>query len=252
MNDETNELVAKSLGAVLTEVKKLTPAGQHSLAIMERTIKTAMFQNLDLLSGDKEEFLRACVKAGQLGMLPDGREAVIIKMKGTPTFFPMVYGIKKRIYEAGVAASITEDIYREGDTFRRWNDDAGMHLLHKIRPECDGKTIGAYCQMITKDGIRFIEYMGKPELDKARNASFAKNGPWASWYEEMCKKTVMKRMAKRIPMPHEISEIFAYENSLEARSDRQGRKPRKVRPEDVFGETAALPPKKKGEKNEKI
>lgn len=62
-----------------------------------------------------------------------------------------------------------------------------------------GKVIGAYCVLRFVNGGSHIEAMNLDELRKVQGASQAGQSefsPWNTWFEEMCRKTVLKRAAK--------------------------------------------------------
>ena len=45
------------------------------------------------------------------------------------------------------------------------------------------------------------EVMNKAEIEKVRNVSRAKgSGPWTTWWDQMARKTVMRRLSKYLPM----------------------------------------------------
>jgi recombination protein RecT len=69
-------------------------------------------------------------------------------------------------------------------------------IEHTINFGKKGKPIGAYVVLRYVNGGTHIETMNMDELQKVQSVSKAKSGPWVDWFEEMCKKTVLKRGAK--------------------------------------------------------
>src|SRR5699024_2773328 len=72
---------------------------------------------------------------------------------------------------------------------------------HKADPfsEDRGKLVGGYVIAKMPDDEVMIETMSAHENDKVRATSSAKNGPWKTWFEEMAKKTLIKRAYKPWP-----------------------------------------------------
>lgn len=65
-----------------------------------------------------------------------------------------------------------------------------------------GDLLGAYCKAKTVDGEILVEAMSLQEIYKVRDKSKAfenEKGPWIDWFEEMVKKTVIKRASKTWP-----------------------------------------------------
>lgn len=65
-----------------------------------------------------------------------------------------------------------------------------------------GELIGGYCIAKLPDGEVLIDTMPVAEIHKVREVSKAYQkgkGPWVDWYEEMCKKTLVKRAYKSWP-----------------------------------------------------
>src|SRR5690606_39666917 len=65
-----------------------------------------------------------------------------------------------------------------------------------------------------KDGGYQFEFMPKAEIEKRKSRSKAANSsysPWATDYEEMAKKTVIRHMFKYLPISVEIQQQVAYD-----------------------------------------
>jgi hypothetical protein len=58
--------------------------------------------------------------------------------------------------------------------------------------------------------------MSLEEIEKVRKVSrAASNGPWVAWWGEMARKTVMRRLSKRLPMSTDLEdEIFSRDETL--------------------------------------
>ena len=74
-------------------------------------------------------------------------------------------------------------------------------LFHEPSFEDRGELIGFYSYAITKDGGKFADVMSLDEVKRIRDRSKSKdNGPWVTDFEEMGRKTVLRRMSKYLPM----------------------------------------------------
>ncbi|MGH9462454.1 MAG: recombinase RecT [Vicinamibacteria bacterium] len=186
----------------------------------QRVAITAVNQNPDLLNCSRESLYGAFMRAAQDGLLPDGREAAIVryntKSGPTATYMPMVGGILKKVRNSGELAAITAQLIYKQDDFRYWVDDTGEHLEHKPVIFGDrGELMGVYALAKTKDGAVYIEVMRREDVEKVRDSSRAKDsGPWVQWWGEMAKKTAIRRLSKRLPMSTDLDEIIRRDDDL--------------------------------------
>ena len=182
-----------------------------------RTTLTAVQMNPELLGADRRSLLGACMKAAQDGLLLDGREAapVIFRTKEGPKvqYMPMVGGILKKIRNSGELASISAHVAYDKDHFEYELGD-NESITHKpFLGEDRGKPIAVYAVAKTKDGAIYREVMSVADVDKVRQASRAKDaGPWVQWWDEMAKKTVIRRMAKRLPSSADVDQVLQSDN----------------------------------------
>ncbi|AUR94769.1 RecT family protein [Vibrio phage 1.198.B._10N.286.54.F4] len=62
-----------------------------------------------------------------------------------------------------------------------------------------GSIIGGYCTVKTPDGDYLTEEMSLDDIKKVAATSKAKKGPWQTFWEEMARKTIVKRASKYWP-----------------------------------------------------
>ena len=219
MNDLTQQNGIKDLRAAF---ERLQP--QLALALPKhvtperfvRIVMTAIQQNPNLIKSDRDSLFSACMKAAQDGLLPDGREAFLNcyfskkDNKYIASYQPMIGGILKKIRQSGELKQISCAVVRQGDEFAYWVDESGEHFKHVPADDNDEAPVQCvYAAAWTKDGGVYFKRMSLKQIEKARAVSRAANGgPWVDWWDEMAQKTVIRNLAKRLPMSSEIESVI--------------------------------------------
>ena len=184
-----------------------------------RTVITVVQMNPSHLDADRRSLLGACMKAAQDGLLLDGREAALVPFnsKGGRAlqYMPMIAGILKKIRNSGELASISANVVYQRDQF---DYELGDEERIKHKPhlgEDRGTPIAVYAIARTKDNAVYREVMSVGEVEKIRRASRAANaGPWVDHWGEMARKTVIKRLAKRLPSSADLDQVIASDNEV--------------------------------------
>lgn len=199
---------------------------------LARVAVTAIQQNPKLLDCDRNSLLSAIMSCAQLGLEPDGLlgQAYLIpfKVKGSMRvqFIPGYKGLIDLARRSGDVSSITAVKVCENDHFviDYSNEPPFEHkpLLKGDR----GEAIVFWAMARFKDGSIHWDYMTRAEVEAMRDGSqgyqaakrFAKNGvvnsPWVTHFDEMAKKTVIRRICKYLPMS--VSRAAAIEDAYES------------------------------------
>ena len=104
----------------------------------------------------------------------------------------------------------TTKVVCKNDVFEVIEDDGTGRttLLHKVdytKPRGDMYAVYSRATW-SQDGFDYLDYevMTKEDCEKVRKSSKTGNqGPWKDWFEEMCRKTVIRRHSKRWPLTSE-------------------------------------------------
>ncbi len=214
------------------ELEKVLPA-HISVDKFMRVVNTAISMNPDLYGADRRSLFTSCVKCATDGLLPDGREAALVifnsKEKYTEggkklerwvqkvQYMPMFAGLQKKVRNSGELKELTCNAVFQQDAFRYWVDDAGEHITHE--PNLEAADRGAfkavYCIAKTRDGGVYMEVMTRGQVEQVRAVSKSKDtGPWASWFDEMARKTVFRRLSKRLPMSTDIEQVLRRDDNI--------------------------------------
>ncbi|BBT89413.1 hypothetical protein WP8W19C02_10330 [Enterobacter cloacae] len=71
-----------------------------------------------------------------------------------------------------------------------------------------GEVVGGYCTVKTADGDYLTEEMSLAEIKTVEATSKAKNGPWKTFWEEMARKTIVKRASKYWPKAQRLDNAI--------------------------------------------
>lgn len=201
----------------------------------QRVVMTAVSKNQDLIGADRSSLLNSCIECATDGLMPNGKEAALVIFntnsagKGQPkkwenkvVYMPMIAGIYKLARNSGEVKNLYAAIVHRNDHFVY---EKGFDVKCEHTPDIDdpGEIRGAYAVAETKDGTRYADYMSVIEINKVKAASKTSGyGPWVDWWEEMAKKTVVRRLSKVLPLTPEIERIvqsvdamYDFENNRE-------------------------------------
>lgn len=214
-------VIRQTLNTMAPEFKAALPA-HVSVEKFTRVAQTAIQNNPDLLNVDRKSLFGAIVRLAQDGLLPDGREAAIVKFGSAAQAMPMIAGVLKKIRQSGDVAKISAQVVYENDHFLvKYGFDEDVEHTPPPLDKPRGKEIGAYATAVLKDGTQLLEVMSREEIEKVRAVSRAKgNGPWVQWWGEMARKTVMRRLSKRLPMSTDLEdEVFQRDETMRPAGD---------------------------------
>ncbi len=197
------------------EFKKALPA-HVSVEKFQRVLMTSIQANPSVLQCDRTSLFMAATRSAQMGLLPDGREGAIVPFKGQAQFMPMIGGILKLIHNTGKIATIEAQLVYENDrdkfVYRPGIDSVPVHKPDWFSDR--GQLVGAYAVAVTKTGESYVEIMNKKQIDQVRAVSRSATGPWTTWYDEMAKKTVIRRLSKRLPMDTDVLELIRDDDDI--------------------------------------
>lgn len=170
---------------------------------------TAVMNNPDILLCTRESIRASLLKAASDGLPADGRKAALVKYGNVCVYIPMVQGIITRAKELGEIDNIRAHIVCANDKFL-WVQGDDEKIEHTPAPlgTDRGDIIGAYAIFITAGKVIHREVMDVAAINKARAVSKVKNGPWAQWYDEMARKTVIRRGSKYVPMSDKLRTLI--------------------------------------------
>ena len=178
-------------------------------------LKLTLNKNPKLLQADQNSLLQTFMSAAKDGLYLDGREAAAVQYGQSVQYIPMVEGIIKVLHNSGLIKTISAEVVYENDLFD-YELGTKPQLTHKPLIVGDrGKPICVYAVAITTNGGEYMELMNMQEIEKCRavsKASSSPHSPWVKWFDQMAKKTVMHRIAKRLPKNDAINSVVAVDD----------------------------------------
>ena len=190
-----------------------------------RIVTTAISSNPDLAKTTPESFLGAIMQSAQLGLEPNTPlgDAYLIPYRNRgqlETQFQIGYkGLIDLAYRSGKIAIIAAHVVYENDKF---DCSYGLEPVLKHTPADGdrGKPIKVYGYFKTKDGGYGFEVMSMDEVkehanqySKAYNSAYS---PWKTNFNEMAKKTVLKKALKYAPMSTDIAVAVSNDESIKS------------------------------------
>ena len=218
---------------------------------MVRICLTTVQRTPKLLDCTRESLLSCIVQCAQLGLEPDGLlgHAYLIPFNNRRqingqwksvlecTLIVGYKGLLKLARQSGEIASISARVVHKADKFE-YSYGLVETLIHVPSDEEDpGPVTHAYAIFRLKDGSHHFDVMTAREIDRIRDKSKGyqaekEKSPWTTSYDEMAKKTVLRRASKMSPAS--IEDKTARAIAMDERAD-------EGLPQDLDVELPALP-----------
>lgn len=196
---------------------------------MARIAATEVRKNKALLNTEPTSFLGSVMQAAQLGLEPGSAlgQAYLVPYGNQCQLIIGYKGMIDLARRSGQVLSLNAYAVREGDDF---NFQLGLkpdiHHVPSLEADRIKKPITyVYAVATLKGGGYQFEVMSRAEVEAVKAKAKSKN-IWNSYFEEMAKKTVIRRLFKYLPVSIEALEITNADAKREAGE--------KVEPDDVI------------------
>jgi phage RecT family recombinase len=166
-----------------------------------RQLMTAVDRNPTLLDCNRNSFWIAGLAIAGVGLDPSGTtgEAAIVPFKGVATPMIMARGYVVLAIRSGAAKKIEHGVVCEGDQFD-YEQGSNAYVRHRIALGNRGAPIAVWAIAVLPTGESVTEIMNWEEVNAIRLRSrSADKGPWSTDPLEMGRKTVLRRIMKRLP-----------------------------------------------------
>lgn len=238
--------------AKLTEVVAMVDSRREQLEMLlsgtvplERFITVALHAvqtQRGILQCSALSIFSAIRDSAMYGLEPVGilGDAALVPYDGVCTLQPEYRGLRKLAMRSGDVAKVDASVVFTKDRFRILEGDE-PRIEHELSLEAErGSVLGAYAFARFTNGELVAIWMPHADLLKRRNESKSwkraeregtNDSVWHKWFEEMCKKTVLKRLCtEKLPLTRELRGAIDQDNQLDA-----------IGPTGVGGRQAALP-----------
>ena len=204
------------------EIKKALPSVMTPERFT-RMLLSAISVNPKLGQCTPPSFLGAMMNAAQLGLEPNtplGQAYILPYMNKGKLEAQFQIGYKGLIdlaYRSGEVELVQAHVVYENDEF---DCEYGLHphLRHKPAEKDRGEAIKVYAMFKTRSGGYGFEVMSMDDIrqhaqkySKAYGTGFS---PWKSYFEEMAKKTVLKRVLKYAPLKSDFVKAVVQDESV--------------------------------------
>lgn len=220
--------VQKTLEKLAPQMAQALPKHLSAERLM-RVVMTSVRTNPKLLECDRASFFSAVMTCAQLGLEPDGvlGQAYLIPFKGKVQFIPGYKGLLSLARNSGDVVSISAHEVCANDQFD-YAFGLSERLEHKPASGDRGEITHFWALARFKDGGYHFDVMTKAEVDAIRDGSQGwksavetarkynktNSSPWATHYNEMGRKTAIRRIVKYLPLS--VQKAMALSDSYES------------------------------------
>lgn len=177
---------------------------------LARLIIAQVQQNPNLRNCKAASIFRAMQQAAEVGLEPGNAlgHSYLVPYKDEAQFIIGYRGFLELARRSGQIATLVAFPVYEGDEFEiELGADPKIRHIPNLDVSHDvAKLRLVYAVAKGKDGTLYPDVMTRADIDKIRSRSRSGNsGPWVTDYVEMARKTVVRRLAKYLPLSLEMA-----------------------------------------------
>lgn len=162
-----------------------------------RVAVTALQRQPDLANANPDSILQEMMRCAQDGLVPDGREAAIVKRGDKASYMPMIGGFRKICADHGW--TLRTRVAYANDDFSYSEEPPDIHHV-PVRPGTDrGDLIAAYAIAEHGDGRKIQRVLHPEEIAKRRAVATTQN-VWNTWTAQMWEKSAGRDVFAEVPI----------------------------------------------------
>lgn len=184
---------------------------------MMRVALTEIRKNPKLLQCDKASLIASIIEGSQLGLEFGGSlgQAYLIPYGKTATFMTGFRGFIELARRSGRIQSISARCVYDKDQFE-YEYGLDEKLIHKPFTGSErGPMTFVYAVAKLNDGGHQMEVMTVADVEAVRDGLKFKNPIWEKHFDEMARKTAIRRLAKYLPLSPELARAIDNDDSLD-------------------------------------
>jgi recombination protein RecT len=233
VRDQKASVIKQELANALARAMPVLPShlrNQETAQRMMRIVWNAVQKNPRLLDCTPDSIGNSALTACELGLETNviGHAFLVPFWNNKKNclecqLMPGYKGLLKLARNSGTVASIYADVVRDGDIFD-YEKGTSPFLRHK--PNADdpeARITHAYFVVKFTNGESQFEVMNRSQIERVMQKTQSKDrktgevyGPWIDNFEEMAKKTVVKRGLKLVEASVEVERAVAMDDRIEA------------------------------------
>lgn len=171
---------------------------------------TVLNENEQLTKVNRNQVIQGLCKAAYLGLDFMNRECYLIPYGNSVQFQTDYKGDCKFVkrYAIRPILDVFAKVVREGDFFEEGVIDNRPTVNFKPQPFSNKPIVGAFAIVLYKDGGMEYEAMSTEDIQSVRNnySKASQSKAWKYSFDEMAKKTVLRRLCKHIETDFESVE----------------------------------------------
>lgn len=182
---------------------------------VERLMKQAevcIFKNPDIGRCNPATLVLAVSQAAELGLdLTSGLgTCYLVPYNGVCQLIIGYRGLIELARRSGNISTIEARVVRQGDEFD-YQQGTEQFIRHRPGENENAAITHVYAIAVLADGGKQFEVMTKRQVDR-----IAKNSPvWKQHYDEMARKTVVRRLCKYLPLSPDLMKAAEFEDEYE-------------------------------------
>lgn len=184
-----------------------------------RVVVTSLRKTPALMQCETASLVSCIFQAAQLGLEVDNGlgHAYLIPFGKQCTLIVGFKGMVDLARRSGQVSTIKAVAVHQGDHFE-YEEGLTPNLVHKPKLDNHKAPIThVYAVCVLRDGSRQFEVMSLGQVSDIRAKSRSgRSGPWVDHFEEMAKKTVIRRLFKMLPTSVELQRAIAIDEQQDA------------------------------------
>lgn len=209
MENEIVEKFSQQLTDKLVSVETALPKDLNIQRFVQNCL-AVLNENPELKKINPTQVYLGLLKGAYLGLDFLNRECYLIPYGNSVSFQTDYKGEVKftRKYSIRKIRDIYAKVVRKGDEFVEEIVDGHPTLQYRSVPFSNEEIIGAFAVCLFQDGGMLYETMSVEDINGVRNnySRASQSKAWKNSFDEMCKKTVLRRLCKHIETDFESVE----------------------------------------------